>query len=126
MKLIVAASLLALALSGCTTQPILNVDRQAVVTAGRGATMHDVEGAILRAGTGLGWVMTPVRPGLVSGRLALRTHVAAVDVTYDTKTFSIQYKDSVNLDYANGNIHRNFNGWIGNLDREIRANLLRL
>jgi hypothetical protein len=126
MKPIVAVLLLGLALAGCTSQPILNIDRQAVVTSGRAASMQDVEGAIVRAGTGLGWVMTPVRPGLVTGRLALRTHVATVDIAYDTKTFSIQYKDSVNLDYANGTIHKNYNGWIQNLEREIRANLLRL
>ena len=65
-----------------------------------------------------------VRAGVISGRLALRTHVAVVEVTYDTKTYSIAYKDSVNLDFANGTIHKNYNGWITNLDRAIRANLL--
>ena len=49
-----------------------------------------------------------------------------VDVSYDTQAFSIRYKDSINLDYGDGKIHKNYNGWIENLDREIRANLLRM
>jgi hypothetical protein len=125
-KIIVLAFALVFALGACTSRPIRNVDNDPVVTATKPATMADVEQAIMRAGAGLGWVMTPVRPGLVTGRLALRTHVAVVDITYDTKSFSIRYKDSVNLEYDGGNIHKNYNGWIDNLEREIRANLLRM
>jgi hypothetical protein len=125
-KIIVLAFALVFALGACTSRPIRNVDNDPVVTATKPATMADVEQAIMRAGAGLGWVMTPVRPGLVTGRLALRTHVAVVDITYDTKSFSIRYKDSVNLDHEDGNIHKNYNGWIDNLEREIRANLLRM
>ncbi len=126
LRIIALISILAVFLAACTSRPIRNVENDPVVTANRTATMSDVEHAIVRAGAGLGWVMTPVRPGLMTGRLALRTHVAVVDITYDTRTFSIRYKDSVNLDYANGSVHRTYNGWIENLEREIRANLLRI
>jgi hypothetical protein len=112
--------------TGCTSRPVYNVEKQAVVTTHKAATMQDVESAIVKAGIDLGWVMTPVHPGLVTGRLTLRTHVAVVDVVYDTQTFSIQYKDSVNLDYSSGNIHKNYNGWIENLERGIRTNLAML
>lgn len=126
MKRFALIAVCVLALAACTTRPIYNVENVAVVTAGKAATMTDVERAILQAGTGLGWTMTPVKPGLVTGRIALRTHVAVVDVTYDTRTFSINYKESVNLDASNGNIHKNYNGWVENLERDIRANLLKL
>ena len=125
LRIIVFAAIVALCVGGCTTRPVRNVENQPVVTAGKAATMEDVERAIMRAGQGLGWVMTPVKPGVVTGRLELRTHIAVVDITYDTRAFSIRYKDSTNLDYGNGNIHKNYNGWIDNLEREIRANLLR-
>ena len=85
-----------------------------------------MERSIIRAGSQLGWVMTPVRPGLVSGRLDLRTHIAVVDVPYDAKSYSIKYKESTNLNADGANIHKNYNGWIENLDRNIRAELLRL
>ncbi|MEO8485081.1 MAG: hypothetical protein ABI585_01970, partial [Betaproteobacteria bacterium] len=90
-------------LAGCTIRPVLNVNDAPVVTAARPATMQDVQTAIVRAGNTLGWQMTPVRPGLVAGRLELRTHVAVVDVAYDTRAYSIRYKDSVNLDAGGGN-----------------------
>ena len=112
-------------LAGCTSRPIVNVNDAPVVTAGKPATMSDVQTAIVRAGSALGWQMIPVRPGLVAGRLELRTHVAVVDVSYDAKAYSIKYKESVNLDAQGGNIHKNYNGWIENLDRGIRTELLR-
>ena len=117
----------AVLLGACTQAPVRNVAQTPVVTGtGKPVTADQVRSAIVRAGSGLGWQMTPVDPGLVSGRLALRGHVAVVDVRYSPKDFSITYKDSTNLDYANGQIHKNYNGWIENLDRDIRANLLSL
>ena len=46
-----------------------------------------------------------------------------LDITYDTSSFSINYKDSVNLDYdaQEKTIHSNYNGWIRNLEKAIRA-----
>ena len=116
-----------LPLAACTSKPILNVSNEPIVVAsGRTATMDNVRDAILRAGSKLGWQMTPAAPGVVDGRLNLRDHVAMIDVKYDTQSFSIVYRDSTNLDYRNGQIHRNYNGWIENLNREIRAELLRV
>ena len=124
---IFVAACVVLLLPGCTTRPIMNVTDQPVVTAsGKPVTADQVRSAILAAGTGLGWVMTPVSPGLVSGRLLLRDHVAVVDVRYSATTYSITYKESTGLHYRDGQIHRNYNSWIENLDRDIRAGLLRI
>ncbi len=122
----VALSVIVLAV-GCTSKPIMNVTDQPVVSAaGKQLTEDQVRDGIVSAGIALGWVMTPASPGLVSGRLSLRDHVAVVDVRYTAKTYSIAYKDSTNLDYRNGQIHRNYNGWIENLNRDIRNELLRM
>ena len=59
----------------------------------------------------------------MTGTLALRTHVAVVDIQFDSKTYSIKYKDSTNLDYTGNSIHKNYNGWIENLDNAIRVQL---
>jgi len=126
-KQILVALAVVLLLAGCTSRPVMNVTDQPVVTAaGKQLTADQVRNGIVAAGTALGWVMTPVSPGLVSGRLMLRDHVAVVDVRYTAKTFSITYKDSTNLNYRDGQIHRNYNGWIENLDRDIRTELLRM
>ena len=87
---------------------------------------EDVQKAIVRAGVGLGWEMKPVEPGLIVGTLHLRTHMAMVDIKYDTKNYSITYKDSSGLDYDGHNIHKNYNGWIQNLDNGIRSQLTSL
>jgi hypothetical protein len=88
-----------------------------------GLTMEAIEKAILRAGLTLGWQMVPKGPGQVEGVLNLRKHQAVVDITYDMKAYNITYKNSTNLDFnpANRTIHSNYNGWIQNLEKGIRA-----
>lgn len=85
--------------------------------------MDQVRDAIIRAGGGLGWNMKPVEPGHILGALHLRSHVAKVDIHYDTETYSITYRDSTNLEYQDGNIHSNYNGWIQNLDTAIQNHI---
>jgi hypothetical protein len=67
--------------------------------------------------------MVPQGSGKIVGTLALRTHLAVIDIAYDTKAYSIRYKDSSNLDYTGTSIHNNYNGWIENMDKAIRAQL---
>ncbi|MFP5419309.1 MAG: hypothetical protein ACLGHA_09150 [Gammaproteobacteria bacterium] len=112
-------------LGGCRSAGIYNVSAAPVV-ANKSVSMDDVQKAIVRAGVGLGWQMKPVAPGLIEGTLTLRTHMAKVDIKYDTKTYSITYKDSSNLDYSGSSIHKNYNGWVQNLDNGIRAQLVNL
>lgn len=116
----------AAALAACV-QPIYNVKSAPIETpGGKPPTMAEVEKAIVRAGSALGWRMQPVQPGLVVGTLNLRSHSAVVNVTYDTRTYNISYKDSTELNYDGTNIHKNYNGWVQNLDKGIRAQLLNL
>ena len=63
------------------------------------ATMANIQKAILRAGLTLGWQVVPKEPGKIEAVLILRAHRAVVDITHDTKTFSITYKDSSNISY---------------------------
>ena len=85
--------------------------------------MENIEKAVIRAGLQLGWQIVSKGPGKAEGVLVLRTHRAVVDITYDTRSFNITYKDSVNLDYSETDktIHSNYNGWIKNLEKAIRA-----
>jgi hypothetical protein len=112
-----------LAFAGCsTTQPIFNVEKAPIIAPpGKTLSMADVQQAIMRAGSQLGWQMQPEAPGRITGRIALRTHLAVVDIEHDTKSYSIKYRDSTNLNAADGMIHRNYNGWIQNLDKAIRV-----
>ena len=87
--------------------------------------MKDVERAIIQAGGSLGWVMKKTSEGKIQGVLTLRKHVATVLVTYNANEYSITYLDSSNLDYnpAENTIHKNYNGWIQNLNKSIQVQL---
>ena len=112
-------------LAACTTAPIYTVtDAPVVVMAGKQASTEDVRDAILRAGNRLGWQMVPAEPGVINAKLSLRNHVAMVDVRYSATSYSIVYRDSTNLEHRGDQIHNNDNGWIQNLDRDIRNELL--
>ena len=101
--------------------PIYNVN-SAPIPPNPAATLENIEKAVIRAGLQLGWQIVTQGLGKAEGVLVLRTHRAVVDITYDTRSFSITYKDSVNLDYRpnDNTIHSNYNGWIQNLEKAIR------
>jgi hypothetical protein len=118
--MVVLAVLLIMGCRGAV--PVHNVSA-APVAANKPVTAADVEKAIVRAGSTLGWQMNARGPGKVEGTLILRRHRAVVDVAYDVKSYSIHYKDSSELDYDGQNIHPNYNGWIQNLDKAIKVQL---
>ena len=119
LKILIPA--IALLVVGCRASiPIYEV-QNAPVVASRALSMTEVEQSIRVAGAGLGWQMVPRGPGSMEGTLALRDHRAIVDINFDTKSYSIKYKDSSNLQYDGSTIHSNYNGWIQNLERAIRG-----
>jgi hypothetical protein len=71
----------------------------------------------------LGWIMKDAGPGAIHGTLILRTHTAEVQIPYSATSYGIVYKSSINLQESGGKIHRNYNGWIQNLNRGINAQL---
>ena len=120
-----AIVLAAAALVGCNTiAPIQNVSNVSVSEqANRPLTPDQVRGAIVRAGAGLGWIMKDAGPGRLTSTLLLRTHTAEVDIPYSASSYSIAYKSSSNMQESGGRIHRNYNGWIQNLNRGVNAQL---
>jgi hypothetical protein len=120
--IVVAAAAVLLTACATTGQPVYNVSQSPVV-ASKARTTDDVGKAIIRAGVGLGWQMVADRPGHMVGTLKARTHVAVVDIDYNPKFYSIKYRESSNLNYDGANIHRNYNNWIQNLDRQIQVQL---
>lgn len=113
------------ALGGCRTAPVQNVTDAPVVVSGS-TSQEAVKQAIIRAGSGLGWIMRPQEPGHIVGTLNIRTHMAKVDVIYDESEYDIVYKDSNNLKYDGDSIHSNYNGWIQNLSTAINNQLAAL
>ena len=92
---------------------------------GKEPSMEDVQKGIIAAGVGLGWQMQVAKPGEIIGTLNLRSHQAVVSIPYNTKHYSILYKDSNNLKYnaEKQTIHENYSSWVQRLDGAIRSRL---
>ena len=120
-----AALLAAATVAACATvAPIQNVSNAPVTSAsGKTLSADQVRGAIVRAGAALGWQMKEAGPGKLAATLQLRTHSAEIEIPYSPSSYSITYKSSVDLKEKDGQIHKNYNGWIQNLTRGINAQL---
>ena|ERR1700674_2977333 len=127
IKTVIVGAVVALGLGACTAVPIYNVsDAPATAASGKALQASQVRQAIVTAGGALGWRMVDVGPGRLEGTLNLRTHAAVVDIPYSATKYSIQFKSGENLRAADGSIHKNYNGWVQNLERGIRSELARL
>jgi len=118
-----------LVLVGCRSAPIYNVSDAPIDQGVENPTAKNVKKAIKIAGASLGWQIKDAGPGKLEGILFLRKHMAKIDIPYSEKGYSLLYKDSSKLDYTaeeGGKIHKNYNGWIQNLDRAIKTQLLAL
>ncbi len=120
---VVAAGAVALII-GCASvvAPVSNVERQPV-TARRAASLDEIGNAIVRAGASLNMQMQKVRPGLITVTYTPRGLSATMEIEYDTKQYSITYKDSRGLKYDGSQIHKTYNSWVHNLDNRIRVQL---
>ncbi|MEM9171487.1 MAG: hypothetical protein AAGA84_02155 [Pseudomonadota bacterium] len=92
-----------------------------------GLSMTDVESAVMAGGASRGWTCAPIEDGVAECTLYIRSHMAKVEVKYDTSLYSITYMDSDNLKYdpVKNKIHKNYNSWVQNLNSDIRAELAR-
>ncbi len=119
-------ALLALPAHAARTAPIYTPEP---IQVPAGTSAEDVKKAVRKALFDKGWDTREIGPGHLQGKHAKtgkgRTHVAVVDVRFDSKSVRIGYKDSQELNYdkESSSIHKTYNGWVRNLERNIRANL---
>ena len=111
-----------LLLTGCRSGVVYNVIEHPIETK---HTQDEVFNGIKKAGMSLGWNIKKVAEGEAIGKLALRSHLAIVSIKYNANSYSINYKNSTNLNYdaGKGTIHSNYNGWIQNLKNAIDVQL---
>jgi len=128
MRIAIAAAVLTLA--SVTTAC---VSREHPVQAVQGAVFSstastDRAGAIKSALTARGWTVDKEQPGAIMATYSKPNkdvpggaHTATIGIEYDTAGYSIKYVDSANMmfDPAKGTIHRNYNRWVANLERDL-------
>lgn len=88
---------------------------------GKAATMEQAQHAVMAGLTAKGWTATVPAPGKAHGYIQKPDWRCEIDVTFNTKSYSILYSNSEHLDYdaTKKVIHRNFNRWLQLLQQQI-------
>lgn len=95
------------------------VDVDIPVPDAEGWAEKETVNAILRAGAGSRWILTPLSDGLMSGVFEYRGHVVPVDITYDGRGCKIRY-----MGVDKDGVRPRVNKWMRDLGAEIRKELL--
>lgn len=127
------------------TEPIVNFENQVIKRFDdKKLSMADVLTAIRNAAEKMDWRVEPNGPGRIIATLVVRNqHTAIINIVYNTESYSITYRDSINLDYsaqgakpqikegklvppaATGVIHPNYNKWVQQFNDAIFRELQR-
>lgn len=123
IKKLMIAALCISALAGCQalerTEPVRTP--QTIIT--QHVTTEQVKDAIINAGQGRDWIMSVAGPGVINATQNIRKHSVTVRINYSERNYSINYVSSVNLLASGGEIHRSYNHWVNNLDKDIQKKL---
>lgn len=125
MRNLIILSLILFFIAGCTSKPLYRIRNQPIPNkiTGELRSLEDVGKAIMDATKRRGWTPVLKRPGLIEASILRRSHRAVVEISYSQSNYSINYKDSSNLDYNGNKIHRNYNNWIVKLSTTIQQYL---
>ena len=125
MSSLLRATLITLALlttAGCTNKPVLNTQHDLPATAQ--LSEEKIKQVIVAALQKREWTVQRLGPQLVQAEITVRNQFhAEIDIRYTRTSYAITYRDSRDLGYKDGKIHRNYNRWVSMLDRDIMAGL---
>jgi hypothetical protein len=123
---ITVAALFALVLvTGCSKGAALQTFDNSKVSA-QNKSLEKVESAIVKGGLNKGWQSRKVANGQIEMKILVKgKFLIVLDALYDANGYTLQYKESQNLDYdaTNNTIHPSYNKWVANLEREINHEL---
>ncbi|MBA2924690.1 hypothetical protein G9Q84_17560 [Pseudomonas sp. P7] len=125
MSSLLRVTLITLALlttAGCTSKPVLNTQHD--LPANTQVSEEKMKTVIVNALQKREWTVQRLSPQLVQAEITVRNqYYAAIDIRYTRNSYAITYRDSRELGYKDGKIHRNYNRWVNNLDSDIMAGL---
>lgn len=122
-KYLLGLVIIGLFLSGCGAGKVYNVSKPTIEQSYTKAQMKD---AIVAAMQRFRWVIVEDNDGKIVAEYRRGKIMAKIAATYTSSSYEINYVESENLKYDGVNIHRKYNGWIRNLEREIDKNLMKL
>lgn len=125
MSSLLRTALITLALltaAGCTSKPVLNTQHD--LPADVQVSEERIKTVIVNALQKREWTVQRLSPQRVQAEITVRNqYYAAIDIRYTRNSYAITYRDSRELGYKDGKIHRNYNRWVNNLDSDIMAGL---
>jgi hypothetical protein len=95
----------------CRTAPIYDVVGEPLRFE-RALTEEEVAERIERAAEMQGWVSQEFASGQLVVTKRKGRHIASATVTYDTSSFSITFRNSVDFKQSGDRIHKLYNEWI--------------
>lgn len=103
------------------------VDLPIKTANGAPPSMQEARDALVNAGASVPsrpWTLTDSGPGKLMARLQVgrkRTHVVVVEIAYSPEKYSIQYRNSVHMNYRDSDktIHTSYNVWVKELTTQI-------
>jgi hypothetical protein len=123
MSSLVRATLITLALlttAGCTNKPVLNTQHDLPAQVSEEKMKQTIVAALQKRE----WTVQRFSPQLVQAEITVRNQFhAEIDIRYTRNSYAITYRDSRDMGYKDGKIHRNYNRWVSMLDRDILAGL---
>ncbi|MFK3972178.1 hypothetical protein ACI2KS_15775 [Pseudomonas sp. NPDC087358] len=121
MSSLLRASLIILALlstAACTSKAVVTPDR--TLATNLHADQEQVKQAILTTLVKRQWSVQRVGPDLVQAQITVRGQFhAEIDIPYTADHYQIRYRDSREMNYKDGKIHKNYNRWVRLLDKGI-------
>lgn len=114
-------------LGGCfgRIQPVYTASHPIGASA-QALSLDEISDAIVRGASKRQWVVEDQGPGKMMATYQNSKHSATVEITYSKTRYTITYHNSNNLLYDKGNtasgkvtIHRTYNRWVANLEKDI-------
>ncbi len=111
--------------NGCGINKVYNVPTKKFVQKPKNQSVYN---SIIESGKFLGWNMKQTNKNTIIGKLVIRDHIAKVKIAFNENSYSINLLEAHNLNYnkAENSIHKNYNGWVKNLENQINARLTTL
>jgi len=109
--------------AACAAEPIHKVDNISYGYHPKPPlTVVQLQGPIERVATRNGWQLSNQKPGSFTGKRIWGggKHSIVVDVIYNDKNFSINYRDSTQMKYDGSWIHHTYNRMVQELEDDIR------
>jgi hypothetical protein len=111
--------LILLAAAACKTETVYDVRDEPVPGPAQGLARDELGRKITEAVASAHWRIDAAEPGRLWATYDVGKHAATVAVAWSERTYSITLASANNLEQHGDQIHRTYNVWVRNLEREI-------